>query len=76
MSAIISIARQTYYSDFHLQWLEHEINIGLHEVGGRAYRMDFRFESMNWPIGGDVVSALASRWRVYQTPRAGAASGS
>ncbi|HET7183076.1 MAG TPA: hypothetical protein VFI82_00215 [Terriglobales bacterium] len=68
------LAPADYYAGFTLDWLEKELNLGLRTIGGSAYRMDFRFEKMDWPDGGDVVSALATRSRVCHWAKA--ASGS
>jgi hypothetical protein len=66
------LAPAEYYSGFEVKWLEDEINIGLRALTAGRYRVDFRFESMRWPLDGNVMSAIASRSRVYKVDAASA----
>ncbi|PSH05041.1 MAG: hypothetical protein CXZ00_02470 [Acidobacteria bacterium] len=59
------LAPASYYSGFQMSWLQSEFNAGLTHVTSSEFEMDFQFETMQWPLNGDCLAAVASRTSVW-----------
>ncbi len=56
------VAPASYYINSRLVWLPVEVNHALNQrLANSDFRMDFKFESINWEHGGDVCAEIKSR---------------